>query len=180
MKPNPKDVLYIPQRPYLPVGTLRDQVIYPDTVDDMKWKRKTDKDLESVFGWVNLVHILEREGGWNAEQDWKDVLSGGEKQRVGLWRQSTNPLFASHRAEQCTTTTTTSFPVKGMARLFYHHPKFAILDECTSAVSIGKQCKESVYLSFRVSPFEFTFLRLRWQTWRGKCINMLSMRASHY
>jgi len=95
-KPSWKDMFYIPQRPYLSLGTLRDQVIYPDTVDDMKQKNFTDKDLEEIFSWVNLLHILEREGGWNSTQEWKDVLSGGKNKELE-WREyftiNQNTLF---------------------------------------------------------------------------------------
>lgn len=43
---------------------------------------KTDGDLLKVLAVVQLEHIVEREGGWASIRDWKDALSGGDKQRV--------------------------------------------------------------------------------------------------
>lgn len=105
-KPPSSDIFYIPQRPYLSRGSLRQQIIYPDGLRQMRDKGVTDKDLYRILQKVEIEQIVERDGGWDSEEEWRDVLSGGLQQRVA------------------------------MARLFYHAPKYAILDECTSSVTL--------------------------------------------
>lgn len=105
-KPKASEFFYLPQRPYTSLGTLRDQVIYPHTVSEMRARGKTDEELLDILKILQIDHIVEREGGWDAQREWRDSLSGGDKQRIA------------------------------MARLFYHKPRYAILDECTSAVTL--------------------------------------------
>lgn len=102
-RPSFNKLFYIPQRPYLPRGSLRDQIIYPHLRTANGYN---DEKLLALLSEVKLPYLSKREGGLGAINDWNDVLSGGEKQRIA------------------------------MARLFYHKPEFAILDECTSAISL--------------------------------------------
>ena len=104
------DIMYLPQRVYLPRGTLKDQIIYPHTEST-----KSDYELLDLLDKVKLSYLVEREGGFGAINDWYDVLSGGERQRISV------------------------------ARLFYHTPKFAVLDEATSAVSV--EIENNLYLT---------------------------------
>lgn len=115
-------VFYVPQRPYTCLGTLRDQIIYPLSREEAemrvfnlngKGKKSVDttnildEHLKHILENVRLIYLLEREeGGWDANLNWEDILSLGEQQRLG------------------------------MARLFFHKPKFGILDECTNATSV--------------------------------------------
>ncbi|CBZ55317.1 hypothetical protein NCLIV_057400 [Neospora caninum Liverpool] len=110
-KPKASKLFYIPQRPYMPEGTLRDQVIYPMAYEDyMQREAENDEQLEVLLRLVGLGHLLERfPEKWETWRDWHDVLSGGEKQRMAF------------------------------ARLFFHQPVFAILDEATSAVSVDME-----------------------------------------
>ena len=53
----------------------------------------TDDDLLKILAVVQMEHIVEREGGWDAAREWREALSGGDQQKIA-W-----------------------------ARLFYHKPK---------------------------------------------------------
>ncbi|KAK7387518.1 hypothetical protein VNO78_28382 [Psophocarpus tetragonolobus] len=115
-------IFYVPQRPYTCLGTLRDQIIYPLSREEAESRalkmhgkgekhpdpRKIlDKHLQVILENVRLNYLLERDNnGWDANLNWEDILSLGEQQRLG------------------------------MARLFFHKPKFGILDECTNATSV--------------------------------------------
>ncbi|CAG8851854.1 4292_t:CDS:2, partial [Racocetra persica] len=79
-KPPASKLFYIPQKPYLALGTFRDQVIYPDTKTMARSKGFDDSKLMELLDVVQLGNLIAREGGWDVVRDWADVLSGGEKQ----------------------------------------------------------------------------------------------------
>ena len=80
-RPELSEMLFLPQKPYMILGTLRNQLTYPHDSKDI-----TDVELEQVLSKVNLTDLAERFGGFDVEKDWADVLSLGEQQRLAFAR----------------------------------------------------------------------------------------------
>lgn len=103
-------LMCLPQRTYLPPGSLRALLTYPTAVEDAT-KTTPEKAFVSDEVIIETAHsfglggMMEREGGLGAVRNWEQVLSGGERQRVAL------------------------------VQVLLHRPQFAFLDECTSAIS---------------------------------------------
>lgn len=103
-RPTLDKMLFLPQRPYMIVGTLREQMLYPNMDATVE-----DSQLRQILIQVNLPNLEQRSGGFNAEQNWTDILSLGEQQRL---------IFA---------------------RLLLNKPSYAILDEATSALDLENE-----------------------------------------
>lgn len=89
-RPQPKDILFLPQRPYMIVGSLRDQMIYPNTKIEA-----SDEELKAILLQINLPDLDERFEGFDAVEDWSSVLSLGEQQRLTFARLLLNkPQYA--------------------------------------------------------------------------------------
>ncbi|KAF4087493.1 hypothetical protein AMELA_G00071330 [Ameiurus melas] len=111
----PRGIMFLPQKPFLTDGTLREQVIFP--LKDMYPDTGSVGD-ERILRYLELAGmsgLLKRTGGLDGKVDWNwyDVLSPGEMQRLCF------------------------------ARLFYLQPKYAVLDEATSALT--EEAEEQMY-----------------------------------
>lgn len=129
-KPDEKNLLCIPQKPYFTRGgTLRDQIVYPMSSDEFFDNGLKDKLLVQVLTEVKLEYLLKRGNGWNyldEVADWKDVLSGGEKQRMNF------------------------------ARILFHKPRYIVLDEATNAISADMED----YLFNLLKKYRFNFITI--------------------
>ena len=81
LRPAGPDMLFLPQYPYLPLGDLRTQLLYPHTERDI-----SEAELHEWLRAVNLPDLAQRFGGLQAELDWGKVLSAGEQQRLAFAR----------------------------------------------------------------------------------------------
>jgi putative ATP-binding cassette transporter len=76
--PENGDVLVMPQRPYFPLGKLRQAIAYPLPAEAVE-----DAALRDALKAVGLEHLAQR---LDEEADWSVLLSGGEQQRVAFVR----------------------------------------------------------------------------------------------
>lgn len=127
---NYKGIFFLPQRPYMVLGTLRQQLLYPTWANDAiptsdttkptgslpflmpaanseytcEKPKPTTEDLIQVLEDVRLGYILPRFSNLDSTYEWSSVLSLGEQQRLAF------------------------------ARLLLSKPKLVLLDESTSAL----------------------------------------------
>jgi vitamin B12/bleomycin/antimicrobial peptide transport system ATP-binding/permease protein len=80
-RPPLKTMLFLPQRPYMLLGSLREQLLYP-----LCDRSVGDEELRAILSRVNLADLPERVGGFDAELDWGHLLSLGEQQRLAFAR----------------------------------------------------------------------------------------------
>jgi vitamin B12/bleomycin/antimicrobial peptide transport system ATP-binding/permease protein len=80
-RPDSGEVLFLPQRPYMLLGTLRDQLVYPNLSSDI-----SESEIQKALQLVRLDGLPERLGGLDVEKDWPTVLSLGEQQRLAFAR----------------------------------------------------------------------------------------------
>lgn len=104
VRPSSADMLFLPQRPYLPPGDLRTQLLYPRPEREI-----SDEELLQWLQRVNLPTLADRVGGLSAERDWGKLLSVGEQQRLAF------------------------------ARALVAKPRYALLDESTSALDAANE-----------------------------------------
>ncbi|XP_028553563.1 ABC transporter D family member 2, chloroplastic-like [Dendrobium catenatum] len=166
-------VFFLPQRPYMALGTLRQQLLYPTWSENslpvstnsgiaassssQNNDMPSTEDLVHVLNVVSLSDILSRFQGLDCLYEWSSVLSLGEQQRLAF------------------------------ARLLLAKPNFVLLDESTSAldeaneahlykqieaagityISIGHRSTLFKYHSkvLKISKFDHNNNQQNWQLW---------------
>jgi putative ATP-binding cassette transporter len=71
-------MLFLPQRPYLPLGPLADALVYPGQASDER-----RGELEAALRAVGLIYLIEH---LDERSNWAQRLSPGEQQRIGFAR----------------------------------------------------------------------------------------------
>ncbi|CAK9005682.1 Uncharacterized ABC transporter ATP-binding protein sll0182 [Durusdinium trenchii] len=81
-----RTVFFMPQKPYMFLGTLKDQLLYPNVQDSLLG----DVDIQQALKQVNLHHLLEQHN-LNESKEWSSLLSLGQQQRINFARVLLRP-----------------------------------------------------------------------------------------
>lgn len=132
-------IFYLPQRPYMGnKSTFREQVIYPDSIQQFESKyngdyTKGDEELTAILRLLDLEDLL--------AENMSLVLVGAcaNNERTNS-SEGSSPTVNTKEAYDIMRNWSEELSIGvqqrlAMARMYYHKPKFAVLDECTSAVS---------------------------------------------
>jgi putative ATP-binding cassette transporter len=138
IRPDAKQMLFLPQRPYMLLGSLRSQLLYPQ--QDLEI---ADAALQRLLERINLPDLIARFGGLDTELDWAKVLSVGEQQRVAFARvllmapryaildEATSALDVANEDslyQQLADTATTLISVGHRPSIIKYHPQVLELD----------------------------------------------------
>jgi putative ATP-binding cassette transporter len=115
-------MLFLPQKPYMILGTLRSQLIYPHDELDV-----SERELEDALKNVNLPNLAEQSGGFDVEKDWEEILSLGEQQRLAFAR-----ILINQPRYVILDEATSALDINNEANLYNY-----LLDTHTTFVSVG-------------------------------------------
>jgi putative ATP-binding cassette transporter len=88
-RPPTSELMFIPQKPYMLLGSLREQLCYPQPPE-----RFTDSQLRHALEEVCLPDLVRRYPDLGVKEDWPRLLSLGEQQRLAFARLLLNsPRF---------------------------------------------------------------------------------------
>ncbi|PSF35027.1 ABC transporter ATP-binding protein [Aphanothece hegewaldii CCALA 016] len=138
-RPSREKMLFLPQKPYMILGSLRQQLLYPNhqlVIDDQQLLQKLEQ--------VNLAHLVSRYDTLDCVEDWSKVLSLGEQQRLAMIRllisspiyaildEATSALDVHHESllyQQLLETTVTFVSVGHRSTLLKYHQQVLELTE---------------------------------------------------
>ncbi|KAJ1916828.1 ATP-binding cassette long-chain fatty acid transporter pxa2 [Mycoemilia scoparia] len=121
--PKSNQIYRINHTPYFPsTSNLREQLIYPHSIQQAKARGFDDKKLLDLLGLFNLEYLITdtffNARGWLLVTDWKKRLTASERQRIAF------------------------------VRMLYHQPQFAILDDCLKPLlQHGEKNKKNIEVS---------------------------------
>ena len=144
--PKTEELMFIPQKPYIPLGSLREALLYPGK------KPLSDEELLYLLDLCQIGYLRDK---LDLVADWSHVLSGGEQQRLAFVRahiqepkwlfldeatsaldEDTEAAMYALLAERLTQTTLVS--IGHRSTLNKYHELMLVIDKQTKSVRLTK------------------------------------------